>query len=75
MRSFVLGLILKLTYRHSSHLKIKMLLAYLDILSSKKIILASGSAQWKNILENLGLKFEISPSNFEENLDKSKYTP
>ncbi len=44
---------------------------WLPILNKKKIILASGSAQRKKILTDLGLTFDISPSDFPENLEKT----
>lgn len=50
-----------------------MLLPVLDTLNSKKIILASASVNRKNILEKIGLKFEISASTFEENLPHSEF--
>lgn len=40
----------------------------LEKLNSKRIILASASVNRKEILEKVGLKFEISASTFEENL-------
>ena len=50
-----------------------MLLPVLDYLNSKKIILASASVNRKNIIEKSGLKFDISPSTFEENLPHSDF--
>ena len=38
-----------------------------------RIILGSGSPRRKDILNNIGLNFEIIPSKFDENLDKRKY--
>ncbi|XP_059153131.1 probable bifunctional dTTP/UTP pyrophosphatase/methyltransferase protein [Physella acuta] len=53
-----------------------MLQPLIHILNSQRNILASGSPRRKQILlENVGLKFEVIASTFEENLDKSKYTP
>ncbi|CAI2380790.1 unnamed protein product [Moneuplotes crassus] len=51
-----------------------MLSPYLEQLNSKKIILASGSAARKQILEQAGLRFTVSPSSFAEDLDKSQFT-
>ncbi|KAK3930798.1 putative bifunctional dTTP/UTP pyrophosphatase/methyltransferase protein [Frankliniella fusca] len=45
------------------------------ILSSKRIILASGSPRRRELLHNIGVKCEIIPSTFEENLDPKEYTP
>lgn len=45
-----------------------MLLPILDSLNSKRILLASASLPRKQILESSGLKFEISPSTFAEDL-------
>jgi septum formation protein len=50
-----------------------MLLPVLEVLNSKRIILASASVNRKNILEKTGLKFEVSPSTFEENLPHSEF--
>jgi len=50
-----------------------MLQPFLDKLNAERIILASGSPRRKQILENIGLKIEIVPSEFEENLDKSAF--
>ncbi|CAD5123908.1 DgyrCDS12215 [Dimorphilus gyrociliatus] len=50
-----------------------MLLSIAHIIRSKKIILASGSPRRKEILSNAGLKVDIIPSKFEENLDKTTY--
>eukprot|EP00696_Hemimastix_kukwesjijk_P008959 gnl/Hemi2/21311_TR7073_c0_g1_i1.p1 gnl/Hemi2/21311_TR7073_c0_g1~~gnl/Hemi2/21311_TR7073_c0_g1_i1.p1 ORF type:complete len:222 (-),score=43.85 gnl/Hemi2/21311_TR7073_c0_g1_i1:186-851(-) len=52
-----------------------MLLQYLTELSKKIIVLASGSPRRKEILTNLGLVFQVVPSTFPENLDKSRFTP
>lgn len=38
-----------------------------------KIILASSSPRRKDILESMGLKFEIIPSDYEENLDNFNF--
>ncbi|XP_071124413.1 probable bifunctional dTTP/UTP pyrophosphatase/methyltransferase protein isoform X1 [Mytilus edulis] len=50
-----------------------MLQPIIHNLNCKRIILASSSPRRKQILENIGLKFEILKSNFEENLDKSSF--
>jgi septum formation protein len=50
-----------------------MIESSLDYLNSKRIILASASPRRKTALENLGLKFEVIPSSFAENLDKSLF--
>lgn len=40
----------------------------------KKIVLASSSPRRKKILEDMGLEFEIIPSDYEEILDSSDFT-
>eukprot|EP00347_Sterkiella_histriomuscorum_P007345 403349306 len=50
-----------------------MLLPLLDKLNSKSIILASASANRKQILEKSGLVFTQSPSTFEENMPHSDF--
>ena len=50
-----------------------MLLPVLDVLNSKRIVLASASVNRKNIIEKAGLKFEVSPSTFEEDLPHSEF--
>ncbi|KAM7443891.1 hypothetical protein ABFA07_007460 [Porites harrisoni] len=50
-----------------------MLEPILDVLSSQRIILASSSPRRSEILRKIGLKFDVIPSNFEENLDKSAF--
>ena len=52
-----------------------MLQPFMHVLNAQRIVLASGSPRRKQILENIGLKIEVIPSTFEENLDKTKYTP
>uniref|UniRef100_A0A0B6Z6B4 Uncharacterized protein n=1 Tax=Arion vulgaris TaxID=1028688 RepID=A0A0B6Z6B4_9EUPU len=52
-----------------------MLQPIIHVLNAQKIILASSSPRRKQLLENIGLKFDVLSSTFEENLDKSKYTP
>lgn len=44
------------------------------ILSQQRIILASGSPRRLEILKMIGLKFEVEPSKFEENLDKHSFS-
>lgn len=43
------------------------------VLAAKRIVLCSGSPRRKELLNQIGLKFEIIPSNFEENLDKASF--
>ncbi|XP_068701796.1 probable bifunctional dTTP/UTP pyrophosphatase/methyltransferase protein isoform X2 [Montipora capricornis] len=50
-----------------------MLEPLLEVLSSQRIILASGSPRRCEILRRIGLKFEVIPSTFEENLDKNTF--
>eukprot|EP00730_Choanoeca_flexa_P004111 TRINITY_DN11601_c0_g1_i4.p3 TRINITY_DN11601_c0_g1~~TRINITY_DN11601_c0_g1_i4.p3 ORF type:complete len:191 (+),score=18.01 TRINITY_DN11601_c0_g1_i4:3978-4550(+) len=51
-----------------------MLLRVLEQLNSRRIILASGSPRRKEILETIGLNFEIIKSTFDEkSLDKASY--
>eukprot|EP00045_Choanoeca_perplexa_P018068 m.276814 g.276814 ORF g.276814 m.276814 type:complete len:208 (+) comp17701_c0_seq7:1931-2554(+) len=51
-----------------------MLLRLLEQLNAKKIVLASGSPRRKEILESIGLKFEVVKSQFDEkSLDKAAY--
>ncbi|XP_041463028.1 probable bifunctional dTTP/UTP pyrophosphatase/methyltransferase protein [Lytechinus variegatus] len=52
-----------------------MLQPILSNLGGKRIVLASGSPRRKDILARIGLTFEVIPSTFEENLDKSLFTP
>ncbi|KAK2184778.1 hypothetical protein NP493_253g03070 [Ridgeia piscesae] len=51
-----------------------MLQPIIQKLQMKRIILASGSPRRKEILQNMGLKFEVVPSTFEEDLDKSSFS-
>jgi len=44
---------------------------WLNFVNSKKVILASGSIHRRNILEELGFKFEVMTSNFPETLEKT----
>ncbi|XP_069130446.1 probable bifunctional dTTP/UTP pyrophosphatase/methyltransferase protein isoform X1 [Argopecten irradians] len=49
-----------------------MLQSIISSLNSNKIILASGSPRRKTILQNhVGMVFDVVPSTFEENIDKS----
>jgi len=50
-----------------------MILPLLEQLCSKRIVLASGSPRRKEILEGVGLKFEVIPSTFEEDLEPSMF--
>lgn len=43
------------------------------VLNQQRIILCSGSPRRKELLSQIGLKFEVIPSSFEENLDKSSF--
>ncbi len=53
-----------------------MLIDKIPLLQAANIILASGSPRRKEILNDLlKLKVNIVPSTFEENLDKSQFTP
>ena len=53
-----------------------MLLDCFDKLSSFRIVLASQSENRQKILKQAGISnFEVSPSNFKEDLDKSLFTP
>jgi septum formation protein len=53
-----------------------MLIDKIPLLQTANIILASGSPRRKEILNDLlKLKVNIVPSTFEENLDKSQFTP
>ncbi|XP_029195279.2 probable bifunctional dTTP/UTP pyrophosphatase/methyltransferase protein isoform X1 [Acropora millepora] len=52
---------------------IAMLEPLLEVLSTQRIILASGSPRRSEILQKIGLKFDVIPSLFEENLDKSVF--
>jgi len=51
-----------------------MIIQLLPYLNCKKIILGSASPRRYEALKGLGLKFEVIPSKFEENLDKTKFT-
>ncbi|XP_031561714.1 probable bifunctional dTTP/UTP pyrophosphatase/methyltransferase protein [Actinia tenebrosa] len=50
-----------------------MLEPLMDNLGSKCIVLASGSPRRSEILRQIGLRFIVLPSKFEENLDKSRF--
>eukprot|EP00882_Tetradesmus_deserticola_P027460 GHRQ01030406.1.p1 GENE.GHRQ01030406.1~~GHRQ01030406.1.p1 ORF type:complete len:111 (+),score=28.75 GHRQ01030406.1:145-477(+) len=45
-----------------------MILQHITALNAKRIVLASGSPRRKELLRNLGLKFEVVVSSFEETL-------
>jgi septum formation protein len=49
--------------------------AFVHHLQNKRIVLASSSPRRQEILSKLGLNFDVVPSKFPENLDKTKYTP
>ena len=49
--------------------------AFVHHLQNKRVVLASGSPRRQEILSKFGLNFDVVPSNFPENLDKTKYTP
>nr|XP_045584328.1 dTTP/UTP pyrophosphatase-like [Procambarus clarkii] len=51
-----------------------MILQHLNSLRSKNIILASASPRRREILEKIGLKLTIMPSEFEENLDPNSFS-
>lgn len=53
---------------HALHLPI------FDALQHKRVILASASPRRKDILEVAGLRPEVVPSTFEEDLDKSEFS-
>lgn len=50
-----------------------MLQPIINTLNCKRIVLASGSPRRKQILQNIGLKFEVLKSTFEENFDKASF--
>lgn len=52
-----------------------MLYPFVKQLNGMKVILASQSPRRSEILNKIGLKFEIIPSSFEENIDPTKYSP
>lgn len=52
-----------------------MLYPFVKQLNGMKVILASQSPRRSEILNKIGLKFEIIPSSFEENHDPTKYSP
>ncbi|XP_002735117.1 putative bifunctional dTTP/UTP pyrophosphatase/methyltransferase protein [Saccoglossus kowalevskii] len=51
-----------------------MLQPILHKLHNQRIVLASGSPRRQEILRNIGLKFEVITSKFEENFDKSLFS-
>ncbi|XP_050670364.1 dTTP/UTP pyrophosphatase [Leptidea sinapis] len=50
-----------------------MLQPIMHIIKQKNIVLASASPRRKELIENIGLKVTLCPSNFEENLDPKKF--
>ena len=52
-----------------------MILNKLSTINSLKIVLASKSPRRRQILDQIGLHFEVIVSDFEEDLDKTAYTP
>lgn len=51
-----------------------MILQHLSSLATKQIVLASSSPRRKEILQKIGLKFTVVPSDFEETLDPKNYS-
>jgi len=47
-----------------------MVFKYIEYLNSKKVVFGTTSNPRRKILTDLGINFEIIPSNFEENLEK-----
>ncbi|XP_072118777.1 probable bifunctional dTTP/UTP pyrophosphatase/methyltransferase protein isoform X2 [Mobula birostris] len=47
--------------------------AVISKLAGKRVVLASASPRRREILNNVGLRFEVVPSWFKENLDKSAF--
>ena len=52
-----------------------MLMHYLPLLNSHRLVLASASPRRKELLAQIGLRIEVQASSFEEDLDKGKYSP
>ncbi|EFJ40081.1 hypothetical protein VOLCADRAFT_69999 [Volvox carteri f. nagariensis] len=50
-----------------------MLLQHKTALNAKRIVLASGSPQRKDLLTNMGVKFEVIASRFDEKLPKDRF--
>eukprot|EP00048_Salpingoeca_helianthica_P004811 m.81221 g.81221 ORF g.81221 m.81221 type:complete len:211 (+) comp13358_c0_seq2:113-745(+) len=50
-----------------------MLIHLLETLNKRRIVLASGSPRRKELLEGIGLRIEVIPSTFPENLDKASF--
>ena len=50
-----------------------MLLQYAEALCARHLVLASASPRRREILGNLGLKFDVVVSRFDEDLDKAKF--
>ncbi|KAJ9595956.1 hypothetical protein L9F63_012849, partial [Diploptera punctata] len=59
--------------KEKSRLHLKMLEPVKHILQSQRIVLASGSPRREEILRGVGLKFEVCPSLYEEDLDPANY--
>jgi len=51
-----------------------MLIQHVPLLCTKRIVLASASPRRSELLRGLGLKVEVLPSTFDENLDKSTFS-
>ena len=50
-----------------------MLLQYAEALCARRLVLASASPRRREILGNLGLKFDVVVSRFDEDLDMAKF--
>ena len=48
-----------------------MICRWLNFINNKKVVLASASPARKEILSSLGIKFQIIPSDFPEDLTKT----
>ncbi|HCS74844.1 MAG TPA: septum formation inhibitor Maf [Clostridiales bacterium] len=46
-----------------------------ETLNNKKLILASASPRRKELLDQVGIKYEVLPSNFEEHIEDMEGTP
>ncbi|EFN56094.1 hypothetical protein CHLNCDRAFT_22668 [Chlorella variabilis] len=51
-----------------------MLLEHLPALEGKRIVLASASPRRRELLQQMGMKFEVVVSSFEETLPKERYS-
>lgn len=51
-----------------------MLIQHLPLLSTKRIVLATASPRRSELVRNLGLKAEMIPSTFDENLEKASFS-